>query len=541
MVTDAGDQPGVLPLLQYTLTELFDQRQNGVMTSTAYHSFGGISGALAQRAEEIFAGFDEAEQEAARQLYLRLVTLGEGVQDKRRRVLREELWALDFSSAVDMDEIINIFGQYRLLTFDRDPVTRGPTVEVAHEALLREWDRLRHWLEESRADLRLQRILAAESAEWQKNDQDDGYLLRGSRLDQYETWAVESSVRLTEEEHTFLAAGFAAREARLEEEEMRRQRELQTAQQLAQTERQRAEEQAQAASSLRRRALILAGALVIAAILAIAAIFFAQRSNQNAEDAANNARIAATREAETALEANYRATAQVQAEEQADVASSRELAATALNQLSVDAERSILLALQALAMAPTLEAENALHQAIQSSRVLQTLRGHGGPVLFLAFSPDGSKIATTSEDGTAKVWDASTGQELLTLAGHNGTAIGIDFSPDGKYLATSSFDGTAIVWNALTAERLFTLAGHESEVTSVHFSPDGRRLVTNGQYDGQIKIWDAQTGHRCGMSPTTLAASALLLPVWIEPRRYGMLILMRNCSPWVGMEMSSAA
>jgi WD40 repeat protein len=512
MLTDVVDQPGALPLLQYTLTELFDERRDGVMTLAAYESLGGISGALAQRAEAIYADFSEEEQETARQLFLRLVTLGEGVEDTRRRMQRSELEGINSvfniqysvsslrsansNSTSDISAIIDAFGRARLLTFDRDPATRGPTVEVAHEALLREWDRLRLWLEESRADVRLQRILATETAEWQKNDQDVGYLLRGARLDQYEAWAEESTVRLTEEERAFLNASFAAREARLAEEEARQRRELETAQQLAQTERQRAEEQTAAAERLRRRALFLAAALGFAAVLAVAAIFFAQRSNQNAAVAAENARIAATREAEAASEAEHRATAQAQAEEQADVATSRELAATALNQLGVDAERSILLALHALAKAPTLEAENALHQAIQSSRVLQTLRGHAGPFFFLDYSPDGSRLATTVGDSFAKVWDAGTGEELLTLKGHEGVTIGIRFSPDGKRLATASHDGTVIVWDAQSGERLLTLSDDGAELTAVQFSPDGNLLAANGAYDGHIRVWDAETGEQ---------------------------------------------
>ena len=525
MVADVVDQPGALPLLQYTLTELFDERQDSMMTLAAYESLGGVSGALAQRAEEIYANLDKAGQEAARQLFLRLVTLGEGTEDTRRRVLRAELEGIGQLSMVNdqlsivndkvadgqsgnselrtpnseieasdirhptsqFSAIINSFGAARLLTFDRDPLTRGPTVEIAHEALLKEWPRLKEWLEENRDDVRLQRILATETAEWLKNDQDDGYLLRGARLDQYEAWAGESAILLTGKEQAFLAAGFAAREARLDEEEARQRRELETAQQLAQTERQRAEEQTAAAGRLRRRALILAGALGVAAILAIAALFFAQQSTQNAL-------IAATREAEAASEAEHRATAQALAEEQADVASSRELAATALNQLGVDAERSILLALQALTMAQTLEAENALHQAIQSSRVLQTLRGHGEPFFFLAYSPDGSRLATTGGDNLAKVWDADTGEELLTLGGHEGETFGISFSPDGKRLATASYDGKVIVWDAQSGERLLTLIDDGAELTAVQFSPDGNLLAANGAYDGHVRIWDAETG-----------------------------------------------
>jgi WD40 repeat protein/DNA-binding SARP family transcriptional activator/tRNA A-37 threonylcarbamoyl transferase component Bud32 len=521
MVADVVDQPGALPLLQYTLTELFDDRQDGTMTLAAYKALGGVSGALAQRAEDIYSGLNETGQEATRQLFLRLVTLGEGVEDTRRRVLRSELEGINDQLPVNgqlptinsqlsivneeqsadanptsnirrptsqISSIIDSFGAARLLTFDRDPVTRGPVVEIAHEALLKEWPRLRGWLEENRDDVRLQRILATETAEWQEHDQDDGYLLRGARLDQYKAWAEESAILLTGEEQAFLAASFAAREVRLAEEEARQRRELETAQQLAQTERQRAEEQTEAAGSLRRRALILAGALGIAAILAIAALFFAQQSTQNAL-------IAATREAEAASEAEHRATAQALAEEQADVASSRELAATALNQLGVDAERSILLALYALSKAQTLEAENALHQAIQSSRVLQTLRGHGEPFFFMDYSPDGSKLATTGGN-VAKIWDMETGEELLTLEGHEGEAFGISFSPDGKRLATASHDGKVIVWDAQNGARLLTLGEEGVPFTAVQFSPDGSQLAANEAYDGHIRIWDAETGEQ---------------------------------------------
>src|SRR5690606_3753358 len=116
------------------------------------------AGALARRADELFNSLDTDGQRAAKQLFLRLVTLGEGTEDTRRRVLQAELKALT-SNADVMEDIINAFSQYRLLTLDRDPVTRGPTVEVAHEALISQWERLQAWVAESREDIRLQRSL----------------------------------------------------------------------------------------------------------------------------------------------------------------------------------------------------------------------------------------------------------------------------------------------------------------------------------------------------------------------------------------------
>ena len=178
IIADVKEQPGALPLMQYALTELFERRNGRTLTLAAYEAIGGVTGALARRADEIYEGLDPSGQEATRQLFLRLITLGEGVEDTRRRVLQSEVAALLVNgnpSSLNHSPIIN-YGKYRLLTFDRDPITREPTVEVAHEALLREWGRLRRWLAESRSDVRMQRLLANEARAWVTAAQDSSYL-----------------------------------------------------------------------------------------------------------------------------------------------------------------------------------------------------------------------------------------------------------------------------------------------------------------------------------------------------------------------------
>ena len=94
ILKDVGEQPGTLPLLEYALSELYERRQDRLLTLAAYRELGGISGALARRADELFESLDEAGQNAARQMFLRLITLGEGVEDTRRRVLQAELASL---------------------------------------------------------------------------------------------------------------------------------------------------------------------------------------------------------------------------------------------------------------------------------------------------------------------------------------------------------------------------------------------------------------------------------------------------------------
>ncbi len=477
MTTDVVDQPGALPLLQYALTELFEERQDHTMSLASYRAIGGVPGALAQRAEELYANLDSTEQERVRQLFLRLVTLGEGVEDTRRRVRLSELEALSVNGkqlSVNGDRLsenefpitdsrlpLTKFGEHRILTFDRDPNTREPTVEVAHEALLREWPRLRRWLDQSRDDIRIQRRLAAAAAEWEQSSRDEGFLLRGSRLDLFSGWTAVSDLALTHVEKTFLDTCLTAQQERRTAETARQQRELETIRQLAETEKVRADEQTRSANQLRRRAVYLSGALLIAAVLAVAALLFGRQATKNER-----------------------------------LATSRELAAAALNNLDVDPERSVLLALQALSEAYTIEAENALHESIPELHLLHTLTGHTEMVESVAVSPDRTRLASASDDGIVKVWDVTTGQELLSFSTyHTGISIfGLAFSPDGARMATASDDQTAKVWDTTTGEQLLVI-NHGAPLSAVAFSPDGKRLATAGA-DATARVWDSASGQQ---------------------------------------------
>jgi DNA-binding SARP family transcriptional activator/ABC-type glycerol-3-phosphate transport system substrate-binding protein len=258
IVAEVAGRPGGLPLLQYALTELFEGRPGPTLTLESYRRVGGVSGALARRAEALYERLDQGGKEATRQLLLRLVTVGEsGSESTRRRVLQSELTSLGVEHG-SMTAAMDAFGARRLLAFDRDPRTRGPTVEVAHEALLGEWARLRDWIEASREELRLHGRLSFSASEWMEAGRSDDYLLTGDRLTQAEEGIRTGSVKLTGREREYLGAS----RARAESEE------------IAEGDRRAREVRLERRSLVRLRALVavLAAASLVAASLAIVVV-----------------------------------------------------------------------------------------------------------------------------------------------------------------------------------------------------------------------------------------------------------------------------
>jgi WD40 repeat protein/transcriptional regulator with XRE-family HTH domain len=461
-------EPGALPLLSHALLATWERRRKRTLTLDGYHAAGGVRGAIAETAESVFTDqLNGEQQELAREVFLRLTELGEGTEDTRRRAALTEL-ERQSEEAAQLRGVLNTLADARLITLNED------SAEVAHEALIREWQRLHEWLMQDREGLRVHRHLTDAAREWAVLGGDAGALYRGARLAQAREWAAANDERLNAAERAFLAASVEQEQHEVLEREAQRQRELEVAQKLAVEQAQRAEEQARAAQKLRRRALLLAAALLLVVMLAGVAFGLGRQATVNAS--------AADAERQVAL--------------------AREVAASAINNLATDPERSILLALQAVKIStegdkPVLvEVEDALHRAVQTSRLRNTLRGHDGGLWALTLSDDGTRLATVSMDGTAKVWDLATNQVLMTLPTDvtaNLAGTGAVFSPDGKRLLTISSDNSATLWEPATGQALFLLHGHTAPVSSVAISPDGKVLATASD-DKTVKLWDATTG-----------------------------------------------
>ena len=172
LLADVIGEPGALPIFQYALTELFDRRDGDVLTVAAYRAMGGVRGALSRRADDLYHRLTLDEQEATRQLFLRLVSITEHDDWGRRRVPASEIVSMGVD-VVTMESVIDQLGRHRFLAFDRDHSSGAPTVEVAHEALLWEWDRLRGWIDEGRHDITRRASLDAAVVEWVQAERDE--------------------------------------------------------------------------------------------------------------------------------------------------------------------------------------------------------------------------------------------------------------------------------------------------------------------------------------------------------------------------------
>lgn len=200
LLHDVGDEPGALPLLSHALLETWKRRRGRTLTLAGYVESGRVQGAIAQTAESVFTQKLTVEQQRiAKNIFLRLTELGEGAEDTRRRVQRAELMPHAESKAT-IEVVLKTLADARLVTTDKEEV------EVAHEALIREWPQLRKWLAENRESLRMQRTVSEAAKSWAALRQDASALYSGLRLQQALAWQQENTVVLTPLEAAFLRA-----------------------------------------------------------------------------------------------------------------------------------------------------------------------------------------------------------------------------------------------------------------------------------------------------------------------------------------------
>jgi len=470
IIKDVAEQPGHLPLLEFALAELWQQQTpEGLLALQAYEEIGGVTGAIARRADTIYNELDDRGQGAtAQHIFLRLTHYGEGAEDTRRRVAEADL-VTPGAPARAVEQVVRALARARLLVTARDETTRAATVEVAHEALIRGWERLRRWLDEDRAFGLWRERLTLLLRIWEDAQRSDDALLRGAPLSEAEGWLNGRGDDLNEAECMFIRASLTLREREAAAREAQRQRELEAAQRLADEQRRRAEERTRAAAALRQRALGLSIALILAVIAIVAAVWFG---------------IQATTSANTARR-------------EGSINAARALQARALVQLPANAECALALSLAAYDRAisvpnfPHYESEDVVRQALLQTHVQATLVGHTDGVYKVAWAPDGQRMASAGRDGTVRIWDTSTGENTLTLTGE--AVFAVAWSPDGQQLAAGYGNGTIRLWNANTGKMMTTLSGHLGQINDLKYSPDGNTLASASS-DNTARLWDVQTG-----------------------------------------------
>jgi WD40 repeat protein/DNA-binding SARP family transcriptional activator len=415
LIHDVKDAPGALPLLSTALLELWRRRDGRRLDLESYRETGGVLGAVARLAENAFGQLDERQQALARTVLLRLAEVEpEGGVERRRLPLEQ----LESEGGENVASVIGLLADARLLT-----VSSG-AVEFAHEALLREWPRLREWIEDDRENLRVHRSVSSAAEEWIRLEKDEGALYRGARLAEAEGWAKRGDPGPTGPEREFL-------DASLERERHQRK--------------------------ARHRRLAFAFAGLGVALVAIAAVA-----------------IVALNERRTAVQ-------------QQEIAQSRELALQSANTLAADPGLSLALAIRAMDTSPTAPAVTALRQATLSYRELAALPGDSTTAETAAFSPSGEQAVGGGSDGVVHIWDVTTRRETARLDAHHGGLFVAHYSRDAEQIALGFEDGTVAVTDPSMARLRSVLQVPGQRVSSVAFNGDGTRIAAGFQ-DGTVRL-----------------------------------------------------
>jgi|GEM_PF-417268 len=460
----------ILPLLEFALTQLWERRQDGVLTHHIYQNIGSVTGGLTQWADNTYYSFSENERNLARRILTDLVHLGneqEGVPDSRRRLYLSNLVrSMDESETIHA--IVQKLADARLLITSEESQSKQVLVEIIHDALVREWKLLCDWVENNRRFLVWRQSIEESVKKWietnptQPGLRDEGRLLRGHDLAIADGWLIERGDDLSQSEWEFIQTSQKLRKREATEREIQYQRELRL-------ERERA--------SALRRIIYLGFILFITVLSSILVGLLAYRVSTSSKISFSN---------------QLAALAISHQESQIDLA----------YLLSVESYRAI----ENFAESETFIPRNNLLSILgRSPYMSQILQGHHDKVLNIAFHPqEGDILTSAGADGWIRLWQRTTNETTQKpiwevhgepIENHNGAIWDIVFSPDGKTLVTGNEDSTITIWKDITSAHPIseTVDQHTNDVYAVVIDSKGKYLAS-GSRDNSIVVWDLATG-----------------------------------------------
>lgn len=477
LLQELSGATGDLPLLQFVLQKLWENRKEGTLTLSTYKQLGGIKGALEQQAEELYHSLDEETQDCVRWIFLNLTKIGEGTEDTRRRVTKSDLIVSKYPAAL-VEKTLQKLTAAKLIVTNLDSgvavatsrsgnippdddellkeaMQQEATVEVIHEILIRHWTTLRWWLEENRNRLQLQRQIEQAAILWQKKNKQPDFLLKGVRLAEAEDIYIKYNDELTNTAQDFLAACI---EEKLKEEKEIKQR--------------------------LRHTQITAGVLGFLGIaattlggLAYRQKIITQIENIDSLNATSEALLLSNQQLESVVTS-------IKAGKQLNNIKSLEKKLIGNDNWQQT----------------KIKTAATLQQAIYGTQEVNRLQDHSQKVNAVAYSSDGELIATASDDNTIKIW-TKEGKLLNTLTGHSNQVTSVSFQPrlqqeevtEKSYLLVSgSADKTAILWtiNRNQGKQIQQLKGHTDWVTDVNLIKQGNNiLIATASRDATIKLW----------------------------------------------------